>query len=1589
MSKSELQKIANSDIELTDYLQLSERMAQGEQLSESEKQYFLDLEDQFSDGRDGSGGLDNQGGPDDFQYVFRDNVAPDDVPYEWIELRGDEEATWIGGYVDFTSWDDGRSRAAIPIGFPFPFYGVSYDSFIVATNGFLEFTTTATTLSNVCLPASSVAGPMIAVFWDDLHLFYGGRTDTITIGYKSFEDYFVIEFDEIGFYTSNCRNQPLKFEAILYPNGSIKLQYNTIIRPATNCENSQTIGIQEAGAAGSSALNYVCNETGIQPEDGLAILFERAPGVPNPCSNVTAVYNDPDVALTWNDPPEDTQGNPITIDNVEVWLGAAESGQLLATVGPGVQSYVHSDAPIGNLTYTIRPYLDPYYGMAVSAPVQVGTPSYFNDFEADDGLWEPTPETDGWGWGPPWGVADLIPYSGQNVWGTQLTGNYGNSVCWQLDFNQSYAVISPAAAIEFWFWNKSQLNYDGTNFKASVDNGITWTVLTPSIGEYNVAAMNTANACIAGEPGWSSTTPLVWQNVVIPVGEFLGQAPIFRFEFSSNSTTNSYPGFYFDDMTMWGLQPQAGIPQPCTNLTAEEIDGDARLTWTDPVFDTQGNPITIDNVEIWLGTPGIGVLVGTVGAGIQSFMHVNPPSGHLTYSIRAYLDPYYGQAVSTNLTVGTPSYSDDFETDEGLWESDNPDGWQWGSPSNGPGSAHSGTNCWGTLLDANYPAGSCFSMILDLPLTVESPTASVEFWCWYDSELAYDGCNLKVSADGGNTWEIVDPVRPYDRDAFNTTNACIPGERGWAGHDQGFWEYMVVPIGQYVGQILQYKFTFGSDGSVQYTGFFFDDLDIWGLSEPVGAPVSGTITLDGGAGAMTSVSVHANGLGNPVTNPIADGTYILANVLVGERTIWAALNGYHDASTNVILTEAGLTGVNLSLIRLDPPVPTGLDASINSATGVVTLDWDTSADPLVDSYNVYRKLQDDANYVQVGNVATTLFTNDLSEVGSGIYHYAISAVDEDVTTPVESDMTAPVTVLYGELPPSGLVANGSFDDKIVLDWFEPGTPPSFEIFYDDGTNEVGGIGFNGGTGWLVSRFSTVSGPAILTSLKMFFTSQAIAGDPFQLGIFADNGGLPEDIPLFTIEDSHTGPYDDWRTWELPSPVVIPSGVFYIGVNQTATANVSVGGDQDTPFINNTFYYKTPTGVWTTFEPAVIAIPMFRCFASGSFAAAMESRSAPIKLAQLPDEELAKSRDNEPVGSKLAKSQKDSRVTPPSISASAEIPPDNLVRRAAAAVARHAPNVSLPVNRRQSNALDDVVYYIVYRRPAGTGAYTDIGHPTTEHFENTGLIENVFYDYQVTAFYDNDEESGPTSAVTMACNMAPAAPTSVNAVSDPPSGALITWIDPIANADGSPCVDLTNIQVFRDNVLVGTVASGEQQYTDTPAQGGYYTWTLRAIDEVPNVSDESNSAGGIAGNPSYFSNFDTDDGDWISDNPDGWQWGAPTNGPGAAHSGTNCWGTLLSADYPAGACYQLTLNPEMPITQPDARLEFWTWYDTELSYDGCNLKVSSDGTTWEIVDPVRPYDQAAFNTANTCIPGERGWAGHEQGFWEYMVVPLGA
>ncbi len=176
----------------------------------------------------------SSGGPDAFGYTYKDSDEPSGGPaFNWLDIRP------VGTQIGALTGDD-QNGGPLPIGFSFPFYGSTFTSFRVCTNGWVSFTNgTLTTFTNTGLPNNGATVPenMLAAFWDDLNFNSSPRAY-----YHSDGTRLVIQFQDVSRFLDSTH--PNTFEIILYPNGRIVYQYLSVTATTLN---SHTVGIQNAG----------------------------------------------------------------------------------------------------------------------------------------------------------------------------------------------------------------------------------------------------------------------------------------------------------------------------------------------------------------------------------------------------------------------------------------------------------------------------------------------------------------------------------------------------------------------------------------------------------------------------------------------------------------------------------------------------------------------------------------------------------------------------------------------------------------------------------------------------------------------------------------------------------------------------------------------------------------------------------------------------------------------------------------------------------------------------------------------------------------------------------------------------------------------------------------------------------------------------------------------------------------------------------------------------------------------------------------------------------------------------------------------
>jgi len=124
----------------------------------------------------------------------------------------------------------------------------------------------------------------------------------------------------------------------------------------------------------------------------------------------------------------------------------------------------------------------------------------------------------------------------------------------------------------------------------------------------------------------------------------------------------------------------------------------------------------------------------------------------------------YGWCIDdVQIAVETPQFPhpEDFELGWDGWHADN-GVWEIGTPTAGPGAAHSGTSCAGTVLDGTFPAyirSRLISPSIQLPALNAGDELWLQFWTWADyaaSSYSYVEVRYKLPGGGWSGWVDLD-----------------------------------------------------------------------------------------------------------------------------------------------------------------------------------------------------------------------------------------------------------------------------------------------------------------------------------------------------------------------------------------------------------------------------------------------------------------------------------------------------------------------------------------------------------------------------------------------------------------------------------------------------------------------------------------------------------------------------------------------------------------------------------------------------------------------------------------------------------------
>ncbi len=173
-------------------------------------------------------------------------------------------------------------------------------------------------------------------------------------------------------------------------------------------------------------------------------------------------------------------------------------------------------------------------------------------------------------------------------------------------------------------------------------------------------------------------------------------------------------------------------------------------------------------------------------------------------------------------------YASDFEGgDDGFTHSGVQDEWERGLPTFAPlTTCNSGVNCWTTDLDATYNASANFDLLspqIDLSGLLGPITLS---WAQQFSleSATFDHAFVEVREVGGANpravWEWLDATMSV---TVGNPSSTIDQAAGW-----GIYH---VDISEYAGKMIEVRFHFDSDTTVQLAGWSVDDVSVTACQE--------------------------------------------------------------------------------------------------------------------------------------------------------------------------------------------------------------------------------------------------------------------------------------------------------------------------------------------------------------------------------------------------------------------------------------------------------------------------------------------------------------------------------------------------------------------------------------------------------------------------------------------------------------------------------------------------------------------------------------------------------------------------------------
>ncbi|RKZ01207.1 MAG: hypothetical protein DRQ10_02580, partial [Candidatus Hydrothermota bacterium] len=555
-------------------------------------------------------------------------------------------------------------------------------------------------------------------------------------------------------------------------------------------------------------------------------------------------------------------------------------------------------------------------------------PDSVENFETSDGGFTPDPATGAWEWGvPTYGPSSA--YSGSNVWGTVLDGEYDYDADWYL-YSPTFTVTSNYPVFGFYHWYSIETSYDFGYFEYSTDAGVTWDTL----GVY--------------------TGSSEWTAEIFPLAPMAGVAQgdviQFRWHFVSDDYFN-YPGWYIDDVFWAGLSPLVishdvavqSIDSPTFGIFEIGDTLIVQATVANNGVNTESFDVVLDVVsakQVYSDT----VIVSDLPSGEAQQVTFDPYEWATegTYTIYVYTTlpndnfPDNDTATMDVHVYPTPSFTESFEGGTVP-----PSGWtQYITGDSTAGwRIYTGDESWTTTstppIDGDYAAGhndddvsnECDDWLVS-PLLHVDDVAALSFFYMTHFTPSYPGYH--------GVWVSTGSPDPADSDYVEVLDLT-----GIASENE--WSRTVVDLSAYTGQYIYIAFRYRGDWDDEW---FIDDIRGYGLTEVSVVDVSAKDILE------PSLAISC---GTPVTP-----TAVVANYSYEAKTFSVIFTIDDLAKTQVYYdsTEVTVDAQATDTISFSEWTPSTTGGFIARVYTILAGDMLPGNDTVIDSFVVFEILED-------------------------------------------------------------------------------------------------------------------------------------------------------------------------------------------------------------------------------------------------------------------------------------------------------------------------------------------------------------------------------------------------------------------------------------------------------------------------------------------------------------------------------------------------------------------------------------------------------------------------------------------------------